>query len=51
MEPHSDSSSGRSWPWGIAFGLAIVVVVNALFAWIAVRGADPVVTSYQTEPR
>jgi hypothetical protein len=51
LEPHSASSSGRHWPWGIAIGLAIVVVVNALFAWIAVHGADPVVASYQTEPR
>jgi hypothetical protein len=39
------------WPLAIAVGLLLVVVVNALFAYLAVRGADAVVPSYQTEPR
>jgi hypothetical protein len=44
-------SIDRRWPWGIALGLLLVVLVNAAFAWIAIRGADPVVASYRTEPR
>lgn len=39
------------WPWGIAIGLAVVVLVNAVFAFVAIHGADTVVSSYQTEPR
>jgi len=31
--------------------LVIVMLVNAAFAYIAVRGADTVVPSYTTEPR
>jgi hypothetical protein len=46
-----ERAAGRHWPWGIAIGLAIVVVINALFAFIAVRGADSVVPSYTTEAR
>lgn len=47
----STDSGERRWPWGIAAGLFIVVLVNALFAYVAISGADPVVSSYQTEPR
>jgi hypothetical protein len=32
-------------------GLVFVVVVNAIFIYIAVSGADDVVPSYQTEER
>jgi hypothetical protein len=42
---------GRAWPWAIALGLLLVVLVNALFAYVAVHGADDVVSSYRTEPR
>lgn len=35
----------------ILLGFVVVVAVNALFIYIAVRGADPVVQSYTTEPR
>jgi hypothetical protein len=35
----------------IAIGLGIVVVVNFLFAYIAISGADPIVSSYRTEAR
>jgi hypothetical protein len=35
----------------IILGLGLVVVVNFLFAWIAIRGADTVVSSYRTEAR
>ena len=49
MEP--SSSAGRRWPWGIAIGLFLVVVVNLVFAYVAIHGHDPVVSSYQTERR
>lgn len=42
---------GRIWPLMIALGLLVVVVVNIGFVVMAVRGADPVVESYHTEPR
>ena len=45
------SRAARRWPWGIGIGLAFVVAVNAVFAYLAVRGADPVVSSYRTERR
>lgn len=52
MEPSERGSRGAGrWPWAIGVGLAFVVVVNAVFAYLAVRGADPVVSSYRTEPR
>jgi hypothetical protein len=47
----TERPSGRAWPWAIAIGLALVVVVNVLFAYIAIEGADGVVDSYQTEQR
>lgn len=47
----TSANDGRHWPWGIAIGLGLVILVNALFAYIAISGADPVVSSYRTEPR
>lgn len=47
----NDRPQGRSWPWAIAIGLALVVVVNVLFAWVAIEGSDGVVDSYRTEQR
>jgi hypothetical protein len=47
----ANSGADRRWPWGIALGLALVIVVNAVFAYVAIHGADTVVSSYQTEPR
>ncbi len=35
----------------ITAGLVLVIVVNALFIYIAVSGADDVVPSYNTEER
>jgi hypothetical protein len=32
-------------------GLLLMILVNLAFIFIAVRGADEVVPSYQTEPR
>lgn len=49
MEPNS--SAGRGWPWAIAIGLSLVILVNLIFAYIAIHGSDTVVSSYQTEPR
>lgn len=49
MEP--SSAAGRRWPWGIAIGLFIVILVNAVFAYVAIHGGDQVVSSYTTEPR
>ncbi len=34
------------WPWLLAIGLALVMLVNAIFIWIAVSGADEVAPSY-----
>lgn len=36
----------RLWPTIIVVGLVVVVLVNALFICIAVKGADTVVPSY-----
>ncbi len=44
-------ATGRRWPLAIAAALFVVILVNALFAYLAIRGADAVVPSYQTEPR
>jgi len=52
LEPLSTSSrAARRWPWAIVIGLSLVVLVNALFAYLAIRGADHVVSSYRTESR
>jgi hypothetical protein len=40
-----------SWVIGIIIGLAFVAIANAVFIYVAVKGADPVVPSYSTEPR
>ncbi len=45
------SPEGRRWPWGIAIGMLVVIVVNMVFAYIAIHGGDKVVSSYTTEPR
>ena len=41
----------RLWPVLITLGLVLVVLVNAVFIYIAVSGADDVVPSYRTEQR
>ena len=54
-EGRSDESSGtakaRLWHSLIIAGLAFVILVNAIFIYIAVSGADDVVPSYLTEER
>ena len=47
----TSSPAGRRWPRAIAIGLFLVVVVNVLFAYLAIYGADDVVSSYNTEAR
>jgi len=37
---------GLLWPVAIAVGLTLVVLVNAIFIYIAVKGADDVAPSY-----
>jgi hypothetical protein len=44
-------SRDRLWPALITVGLVLVVLVNALFIYIAVAGADHVEPSYHTEER
>jgi hypothetical protein len=44
-------SGFRLWPFLITVGLAFVILVNAIFIYIAVSGADDIVPSYQTEKR
>jgi hypothetical protein len=41
----------RLWPILITVGLIFVILVNAVFIYIAVSGADDVVPSYFTEER
>jgi hypothetical protein len=48
MTPTTES---RRWPLAIGLGLLFVVLVNLGLAWIAVRGADPVVSTYSTPAR
>jgi len=45
--------SGRTSAWvvGILVGLVLMMLVNFAFIYIAVRGADQVVPSYQLEHR
>ena len=48
----SEANRRRSpWVVGIVVGLAVVVVVNAIYVYVAVSGRDPVVASYVTEAR
>ncbi len=46
-----DDAGGRHWPWAIALGLLLVVVVNVGFIVLAVGGADEIAESYTTEAR
>jgi len=43
--------SERRWPIGLAIAFAVMILVNGLFVWVALRGRDPVAESYTTEPR
>ena len=41
----------RLWPAIIIIGLLIVILMNAVFIYIAVSGQDEVVSTYHTEAR
>ena len=41
----------RLWPVLITLGLLFVILVHAVFIYIAVSGADDIVPSYNTEER
>lgn len=48
----SEAGGGiRLWPVLIVLGMTLVILVNGLFIYIAVKGADEVVPSYNTEER
>jgi hypothetical protein len=56
LEADSRETGGRKpgarlWPILITLGLVFVILVNAIFIYIAVSGADEVVPSYLTEER
>lgn len=43
--------SGQAWPLAIAIGLGVVVLMNAVFVYVAVSNTDPIVESYAREHR
>ena len=47
----TDTRRDHLWPWLLAIGLALVVLVNGIFIWIAVSGADEVAPSYNQGDR
>lgn len=51
MAPTPTDRPDRRWPRIIVAGLAIVILVNAIFAYLAIHGADTIVSSYSTEAR
>ena len=51
METSEARRRGRVWPLIIAIALTVVVIVNGVFIWIAVSGADEVAPSYDSETR
>ena len=51
MKTESSKWDRLLWPVGITVALIIVALVNAIFIYLAVSGADDVAPSYNTEPR
>jgi hypothetical protein len=45
------NSTDRRWPIGIVIGFLLVALMNAGLVYLAVRGADPIVSSYDTSDR
>lgn len=45
------TTTDRRWPIGIVIGFLLVGLINAGFAYLAVTGADPIVSSYNTQDR
>ncbi len=52
-EPGARPAPPRTSPWvvGIIIGFILMVLVNGAFIYVAVKGADRVVASYNTEHR
>lgn len=51
-QPPTDAPRRRSpWPTAIAIGLGVVVLMNAVFIYVAVTNRDPIVESYTQEHR
>ena len=51
MEPPVRKFDRLLWPIMIIVGLLIVIIMNAVFIYVAVSDRDEVVPSYQTEHR
>lgn len=51
MEARARKFDRLLWPVMIIVGLLIVVLMNAVFIYVAVSGRDEVVSTYQTESR
>lgn len=51
MEPPVRKIDRLLWPVAIAAGLLLVILLNAVFIYVAVSGKDEVVPSYHTETR
>lgn len=47
----TDRPRDLRWPIAIAVGLALVILVNLAFIYIAVSGKDEIVPSYHSERR
>ena len=45
------SATERRWPIGLVIAFTVMILVNAVFVWVALSGRDPVAESYSTEPR
>ena len=45
------TTTERRWPVGLAIAFAVMILVNAVFVWVALSNRDPVAASYTTEPR
>lgn len=50
--PPTEAPRRRSpWPMAIAIGLGIVVLMNAVFIYVALSNTDPIAPSYSQEHR
>jgi hypothetical protein len=51
LEPRVRKFDSLLWPVMIIVGLLIVILMNAVFIYVAVSGKDEIVSTYQTETR
>jgi nitrogen fixation protein FixH len=49
LAPQPRRGGLRGWPLAIVLFFAIVIAANAVFIYLAVSTADPVVASYHTD--